>query len=403
MKYTLVLYIDETWPARRDCPWVLLDARNKVAEQGCSAPAHWPAAGSCVLVLGAGQCVQHSVRLPRSGRREEPALLRYALEEKLVDDVEQQHFVVAHRHADDEGLKLSVLVVAKARMRQLQTELDALGRAPDKMITELQIPALLHPGDWSLVVGPTDALVLSADGDPAMQLDPASAGAMVSLLLQQARARNDQTPKALRILLTPGSAHAALLSSLDVGIVTERDDAYPWWQVTDLADDLLQGAFAPARRSGGLLSRVRAPLAIGAAAIVVLLVVSLVELFVMRHQLADTEARMQRTFATAVPGVPAIAPSIQLRRELDLRLAAHGHLRHDDFLMLLDVLTETAGGSIRGHIDALEYDEGVLKVSVDTTAIDVALLAAQLRTLGWPAERSAEHPHTLTLDTRRNP
>lgn len=403
MKHTLVLYIDETWPSRRDCPWVVLDARNAIIEQGCSAPAHWPAAGACWVVLGGDQCVQHSVRLPRSGRREEPALLRYALEEKLVDDVEQQHFVVARRKNDDEGQRVSVLVVAKSRMRQLQTELEAIGRPADRMVTELQIPALLHPGDWSVAAGPTGALILSADGDPALRVDPESIDAVVSLLLQQARARTDADPKTLRILKVPGSVQTELLVSLDQGIERVTGDAYPWWSCVDRAVDLLQGGFAPARRAGGLLSRIRAPLALGGLAIGILIATSLTELFVMRQQLADSEARMQRTFATAVPGVPAIAPQVQLRRELDLRLAAHGKLRHDDFLYLLDVVTEAAGGAIRGHMETLDYDDGVLTLRFGPGVVDVALLAAQLTTLGWPAERSPEHPLTLTLDTRRFP
>ena len=44
MSPRLLLAIDEQWPARPDCPWVLLGPDGQPAAEGHSEPRHWPAA-----------------------------------------------------------------------------------------------------------------------------------------------------------------------------------------------------------------------------------------------------------------------------------------------------------------------------------------------------------------------
>lgn len=403
MKHTLLLYLDEHWPKRRDCPWVVIDTRSKVVEQGCTAPAHWPAAAATMVVLGGGQCVQHSVRLPRSTRREEPALIRYALEEKLVDDVDQQHFVLESRTRYAEGQRATVLVIGKPRLRQLLAELKTIGRAPSRMVAELQLPALLHPSQWTLAAGPTGSLVLSAAGEPALSVDPDSVDAVLGLLLQQTRSDGENGPTSLRLLRAASAEAATPVLSPEHAVPMTAPADYPWWQACERATDLLVGEFAPARRTGGVLSRARVPLTVAALALAVLFVANLFEMLSLRSQLAETEARIQRTFTTALPGVPPVAPVLQARRELDLRLAAHGKLTGSDFLQLLDITTEAAGESVRGQIDSIEFDEGVLKLRFRPGPTDVALIVARLDTLGWPAQRAADNPLVLQLDTRQRP
>lgn len=403
MTRSLILYFDETWPGRAECPWVLLDGGNRIAEQGFSGPQHWPAAGSCTVVLGGSQCVQHTVRLPKGGRREEQSLLRYALEEKLIGDVEHQHFTVIDRSSDDDGSAVTVLVIASARLRQLNAELEALGRAPDRIVSELQTTPR-QGNRWAVSIGPTGAIILCVPNRHTIVVDPGGLADWLSLLLQQARS-SDELPDGLSVLrATEGPARQVELPALPEELTAEDAGIYAWWSRLDTCEDLLHGAFAVSGRNGGLLKRLRLPALGIAAAIVILLIANIVELGLKRQELDTLEERMQRIFETSVPGTPAIAPAAQLRREVDQILGAHGQLRHDDFLRLLDVATETAGTTIRGQVVAIEYAEGVLRMRFAAGGdIDVGLLGARLGSAGFLAHQPADSPDTLTLSARRSP
>ncbi len=403
MKQSLILYLDETWPTPTDCPWVVLDSRNQVVEQGFSAPQHWPSASSCTVILGGGQCVQHTVRLPKGGRREEQALLRYALEEKLVGDVEHQHFTIIDRSSDDEGPSVTLLVIAKPRLRQLNNELEALGRSPDRVISELQIPPTTDKR-WTVSISPTGTVIVSVPKRHTLVVDPEILGELLSLLQQQARA-SDELPERLSILRArEGSARQTELPALPDDVPVEDSGAYVWWDRHEACDDLLHGSFAVSGRNGGLSTRLRLPALGIAAAILILLGANIIEVGVKRQELNNIEERMQRIFETSVPGTPAIAPVAQLRREVDQQLGEHGQLRHDDFLQLLDIATETAGTSIRGQIASIDYADGVLRLGfVPGGGIDLGLLAARLGASGLRTEPVAGSPNSLTLSTRRAP
>lgn len=403
MKRSLILYIDDAWPTRAECPWVVLDNRNQVLEQGFSSPQHWPPASSCAVVLGGGQCVRLTVRLPRGARREEEALLRYALEEKLVDDVEHQHVTVIGRGSDDDGQLVSVLVVAKSRMRQLSAELAAVGRAPDRIVSELQAAPKLA-GKWVISVGPTGETIVNVPDQQAIVVDPETLDELLALLLQQARARAEP-PDALALMhASERDAQRTALTALTDDVPVEDGGLYAWWGQLDSSEDIQHGSFGVSRRHGGVLARFRLPAFTVAAAVLVLLGANIVELMLKRQQLDTIEMRMLRIFETSVPGTPAIAPAAQLRRALDQQLASHGRLRHDDFLQLLDIATDSAGTAIRGQITTIEYAEGTLQLSFrPDSKIDAGLIAARLGASGLVAHQPDGSPNVLTLTIKRTP
>ena len=97
MNHRLLLAIDEQWPTRPDCPWVLLGPDGRPVSEGHSEPRHWPAAAECEVVLTGPQCLWLEVPLPRAKRADLPRLLAYALEDRLLKDPDTQHLTVSHR------------------------------------------------------------------------------------------------------------------------------------------------------------------------------------------------------------------------------------------------------------------------------------------------------------------
>ena len=103
MSHRLLLAIDEQWPARPDCPWVLLGPDGQPTAEGHSEPRHWPAAAECEVVLTGPQCLWLEVPLPRAKRSDLPRLLAYALEDRLLKDPDTQHLTVSHRRPAGDG------------------------------------------------------------------------------------------------------------------------------------------------------------------------------------------------------------------------------------------------------------------------------------------------------------
>ena len=120
MSHRLLLAIDEQWPTRPDCPWVLLGPDGQPTAEGHSEPRHWPAAAECEVVLTGPQCLWLEVPLPRAKRSDLPRLLAYALEDRLLKDPDTQHLTVSHRRPAGDGERelTGVLVVARERLRQ---------------------------------------------------------------------------------------------------------------------------------------------------------------------------------------------------------------------------------------------------------------------------------------------
>lgn len=382
MTTRLIIYIDETWPAQPSAPWVLLDGRDTVLESGTSEPRHWPAAQSCEIVLGGAQCAWLSTLLPRSARREQDRLLRYALEEQLIRDVESQHITVTTRATQAEGMLVTVLVIAKARLRNVLSQFDAIKRAPGRVIAEIQSAAGTNDR-WSACLGPTGQWIVRAGAGPALAADGDAIEDTLVHLLQAARGEGLE-PEGLELRRADGvAAPDAEGLQAATGLTVTTGPRYCWWLTPNACDDLLHEEFEARSSGAGLRAALRAPIALAAAALGVYLLVNVGEVLWQKQQLAAVEERMHGLFSTALPNTPAIAPAQQLRRALDDVRSRHGQLRDNDFLSLLDRTTGTGGGALHHAITRLDYDNRSLEITVNDGAADaLPLIAARLQGLG---------------------
>lgn len=403
MTRRLVIYIDETWPAQPSAPWVLLDGRDTVLESGTSEPRHWPAAQSCEIVLGGPQCTWLSTLLPKSGRREQDRLLHYALEEQLIRDVESQHITVTAREAQREGVLVTVMVIAKARLRAVLSQLDTIKRSPGRVIAEIQ-SAVGANGRWSACLGPTGHWIVRTGTKPSLAADNDSIQDTLIHLLQTARGEGVE-PEGLELRCADGTAPpdtAALQTA--TGLAVTSGPRYGWWLTPHACDDLLHTEFEARSSGAGLRSALRAPIAVAAGALSLYLLINIGEVLWQKQQLAAVEERMHGLFSTALPNTPAIAPALQLRRALDDVRSRHGQLRDNDFLSLLDRTTGTGGATLRHAITRLDYDNRSLEVTVADSAADaLPLLAARLNGLGLVTRTGTSTHPSLVIMPRSAP
>lgn len=364
MSTRLLLAIDEQWPARPDCPWVLLGPDGKPLSEGHSEPRHWPAAAECELVLTGPQCLWLEVPLPRGAKRDLPRLLAYALEDRLLKDPDTQHLTLSHRRPADDGERdlAGVLVVARERLRQLVAQFAAIGRPARRVFAEVQT-APTGEG-WHLSLSSTGA-ILRTGSTGGVTLD---ADILTPLLAQQAataRAANT-APAQVELHLAPGTPAPDLaVLQTETGLTLTTAAPYRWWQGVDRkAANLLQGEFAFRDASAGWFGKLKPAVLLGCGALALWLTVNIGEVLWLRHQVGQLGDRIERVYRTTFPNSPVVAPAAQMRQQLNLERGRHGLLRDDDALALLAQAAEALGTDAAGGIAAVRFEEGRLDLTL---------------------------------------
>lgn len=398
MSTRLLVLLDENWPQSPAAPWVLLDDAGRTLSEGQCEPRHWPAAARCEVLLGGAQCVWHEARLPKGSRREEARVLGYALEDRLLREPESQHLTIVARESRDDGVRASVLVVARDRLRALLAQLGAIGRAPSAMYAEIETVPAADDTCWHVALR-DDLLLLRRQGGGEVIDGPLErALPVLDHALAAARAAN-RAPEALLLHVAPGISLPPMADGTPLpGTTVRADSPYQWWAGVAGAHNLLHDEFASRARGGAALARLRKPALLVAGSALVLLSATVGEVLWQQSRLSGIEERMARLFQTAVPNTPAVAPPAQLNRQLNIERSRNGRLRDDDLLALLAAYGESRGVGAGDSVSGLRYGEHQLELVLPALdAAQQAVLAERLASRGFKPRFIDEEPPRLVL------
>jgi len=177
MSALLRILISGDWPAHATASeWALYDAKGQLLQRGSSEPRHWPAADDCELVLSADQCLTLEAKLPkgvkggmkggaRGGVTGGPAgagssdLLAYAVEERLVGDVEDDDSsvdpadigAVGSLRGNERGMHAVPAVDLQTRRRRLGVALASPGHPPPADFSRASRVAQVHDHEELIV------------------------------------------------------------------------------------------------------------------------------------------------------------------------------------------------------------------------------------------------------------
>lgn len=398
---TLRLYLPETWPTEPSCEWVLLGGNGQVEAAGSSAPRNWPAAKRTEVVLAGPQTIYLRLRLPKGTRRPSAKLIAYGLEDQLIRDPEKQHFTLARREDD----KADVIVADRERLTQVIAQLSALGRAPGRMVSELEVAQVVEspePGAWSLVRQPQHAILLGAAALPAC-VDSDGDAPPAALLAQLGHAHTqNQLPARLLIHNGPGlGAIDAEAWSAQLGIPVDLGSTYDWHRI-EPACNLLHGEFRGTTAESGLLRALRPPLYVFGAVLACSLLASVITILVQRNELSHTRQSIQAAVRSALPGQPLIDPVAQLNASLIEAQHQHGQLGENDFLALLAGFSDSTAGDAAAAIKSLSYGEGKLGVAFANGDPGIMEgVAGRLRSRGYQARVADSGELTITREAKR--
>ncbi|OHX12870.1 type II secretion system protein GspL [Chromobacterium sphagni] len=394
---TLRLYLRTGWPdSEPGLPWALLGARGELSAQGDSAPSGWPRADHCELVLPAGRTLFAEVRLPEAVKQPTPAVMGFALEERLANDPAANLYALGATLADG---RRAVAVTEAMPLRRAVAMLKSLGRLCDRIVPEECLLAPPPADGWS-VTRLTDRWLVRAASPYASSL-PRGGSQVEQALFASLLAL---APPA-RLRLSGVDSADELLSRLP-GWQGEsvRGEAYDWRQGRrEGGFDFAQGELAANRRwrdwapslqrCGWLLG--------GLLAAQLLLTLGQAGWYAWQKHSLSQQIRSAATpwiGGQALPGSSALA----MMRSVDKLRLSHGQPARDDMLELMGALAAVSGRDLQ--VRTLEYEAGRLKLQVaEVPAESLARWRKLLTARQIMLDASSSQPGSKQLVVAREP
>lgn len=378
------------------------DGEQPGAGEGPLELAAAACAGRRTIVLAPGEdLLLTTVTIPARNRQRLLQALPYALEDRLAQDVEQMHFAPGFRRADG---SVPVAVLERESLGRWLGELREAGIEPVRMIPDiLALP--YQPGDWTLLVDGTMALVRTAvQGGLAIEtesLAPLLAAALEELGEQRPERLHVYAPQTrvaefealatlgLEIIAHPGpdsGAGAETDSGMDSATASPLTVMAPQAATTE-AIELLQGDYARRERLGGDWRRWRSVAILFALLITVNIGVLVYEQIRLGRESAQLQADIEAIYRQAFPETQRVVDA-RIQMERGLAALRQGGGESGGFLDLMRDVSATLGGASGVAIQRIAYQERRLDLSLHVP--DLQQLDALVRQLGEQGTVSAE-------------
>jgi general secretion pathway protein L len=387
MADTLLLRLPRT--PEEPASWLIVDARGMAVGPPQSGPLTLAAprtAGRrvCVLVPATDVLLAEPDVPVRAGAKLS-ALVPFALEEQLADDIDDLHFAIGRRTG--EGGRVPAAVVTRTLLDEWLAMLRAAGIEPDAMHADSELLPE-NPGQ-SVALLEADAVVVRAPGALPVTLPLAALGTA----LEMAQAGTEAGARGL-VLYTGAAewqAHAGEVEAvrpqfdgIQVQLLTGGPLSLLAQQLPGTAAiNLLQGAYAPTASHAVGLRAWRVAAMLFGVLIALHIAGKFGELQLLKSRERQVDASIRDTFHTAMPGEPS---TLDARRRMEQRLliarGAGGGL-----LPALQALAQARDAAPGTSVQALTFHNGALDMKLaapDAASLDK--LSQSLRGNGWQAD-----------------
>ncbi|HKL54166.1 MAG TPA: type II secretion system protein GspL [Wenzhouxiangellaceae bacterium] len=337
-----------------------------------------------VALVPADRCSLVRVDLPEmSGSRMSQAL-RWAIEDSIAGDPEQQHVVPVRRAHDG---RLLCLVVARRDMDQW---LAALPERPTRLVPDA---ACLPRAEDEVVLMQLGDCVLARGGNETFdRIEPELLDSLVPEFIESAgdQARlvwlGDKPPVELDRFAPerrPGSASAmGLLAPAALGS-------------SGAAFNLLQGRYAELERASTARQWRLAGWLAGLAAFL-LLAGLLAEYTMLKREQSRLEQSVEARFTELFPDISTI---VRPRAQAERALAELRGGSRDRFVQLMGAVSPLFSGAGGIEVTSVSYIDGTLDLELETASLaDLEALQRQLRAQGIDA--ALQNVEVLTESTR---
>jgi len=351
------------------CEWLPLDDAGQPVgrpRSGDLAAAAAEAEGLRVVVLATGiDCLLTQAIVPGRNRQKLLRAVPYALEDQLIEDVENLHFAIGP--VLPEG-SYPVVVVATQRIDAILEACRDAGLDVYQLIPDLL--AVPCAGDAICVVIEDDTALVRTGAYSGFVVDTENLG----LLLERLPQPEDAPARPLFVQL-PAGAVMPDLGELASGAEVLRYEDSALMLLAQGAGvphiDLLQGSYSRTQEWGKLWRPWRATAALLLAGTLISNIVTGVDYFRLHGEQEALNERMQAVFLEAFPGTKRVVdPRVQMQQQLEqLQRRAGGSAR---FLSLLARSANILRTAQDIEISGASYRAG--KLDVDLTAANLQVL-----------------------------
>ena len=360
--------------------WIRTDsngARHGAAERGSLAEAATAGGDLAVIVLlPAADVIITQADVPARGARLLQAL-PFALEEQLADDIDNLHFAAGQRRASG---RTPVAVIRHDRFADYVARLGDAGIDATAVYVETQGLARL-PGTISLLID--DDLTIINDGadvEIALRgLTPGDALVAIGALDDNDEDNDDERkplPRHVLVYLDAATnerySHDWLalrneLDSLDTKLLP--DGALPRLAATVSTArgiNLLQGDFAPKRRTSETLRPWRMAAALFGVVIALSLVGNVAEYFALKREQQRLAVELDEQWRRSLPWAGELPSNPQSRLNAELRRMGAGTAGGGQTHMMaaLTALAEAIGSASGVKIEAIGFRAGTTDVQL---------------------------------------
>jgi len=351
------------------CEWLPLDDAGQPVgrvRSGDLAAAAAEANGLRVVVLVPGiDCLLTQATIPGRNRQKLLRAVPYALEEQLIEDVENSHFSLGPALP---GGGYPVVVIATRRIDAILDACRSVGLDVYQLVPDLlAVPCA------------GDAVCVLIDGDMALVRTGAYSGFVVEtenlgLLLAGQEQPEDSPARSISVQVPIGVVLPDLGSLAAAAEITRYEGSALMLFSQGLGIgliDLLQGPYSRNQEWGKLWRPWRATAALLLAGVLLSNVVTGVDYFRLRGERDDLNARMQAVFTESFPGTKRVVdPRVQMQQQLEQlqRRAGSGA----QFLALLARSADVLRTAKDIEISGASYRAG--RLDVDLTAANLQVL-----------------------------
>jgi len=337
-----------------------------------------------VALVPADRCSLLRVALPEMNPARMSRALRWAVEDSIAGDPEQQHVVPVRRDADG---NLLCLVVAR---HDMDSWLAGLPAQPARMVPDA---ACLPCADGEVFLMPIDDVVLARAGEDIFdRIETSLLDSLVPEFMEGAgnQARlvwlGDHPPDEIR-RFNPESRQAAgtpldMLAPGALGTLGARVD-------------LLQGDYAASDKAS-TMRQWRLAGVLTALAVFLLLAGALIDYTLLAREQQQLQDEVEARFGDLFPDISTI---VRPRAQAERALAELRGGSRDRFVQLLSAVSPLFSGASGIEVTSISYIDATLELELETASLaDLEALQRQLRAQGIDA--SLQNVEVATGSTR---
>lgn len=396
----LRIYFSSAWTdSSSQCPWALCDESGIVLQSGASRLDELPKASESIAILSSSSVLCVTAKMPAKSRRRWESALPYIVEDHTLTDPEENHVVPGAVQSDGQR---SLFVVDKPWLQAIVSACDVAKIKLRKAIPEFLLPRL-PPESWVAVWDGKQGFMRTGSSS-GICLDRGDAQCPPLALTLSLNKHRENPPVHIYLRLHHTADTHEPPSWPDLPVAITLDEEWDWRRETIPAEavNLLWGAFATESRVYEWIARLRPAAAILLIALFIETLGANIEWALLTREKNIATQEMERTFRkTFGNGSAIVNPPLQMQRNLSALRHAKGLPDDNDFLPLLDQISNTLASLPSGSITGLHYESGRLDVDLRLRGeVEIRALSQRLQGRGLTAHFGDTHNSGNGVETR---